>query len=290
VLAGAAGATIIGAAINAPTAQAADGDPLHVGQNNQGASSTVLAISPASASAPLQLVNEAGPALRLLPVGNDYAGDLQPGDIVSTNFGPLVGVNYGNGREVDYLATGTDLANLPTPIAIPPQRLLDTRTAKGRSNIVRKSSSSALTSAGKLKARQWVDVAVDAATGPFVLSAIFANAAVVAPEKNGYLTVYPPSSTIPATSNIHYRTGETLANAAFVALGTYAGDYVVRLRTSQTSHLLLDLSGAVAGAGAATQPAATFDRTASSSTPSRRAQRQAKQLARIQESLQQNAR
>ncbi len=63
-----------------------------VGRNNQGASSTVLTVSPASATATLGLVNASGPALRLLPVGNDFEGDLQPGDIVSTNFGPLIGV------------------------------------------------------------------------------------------------------------------------------------------------------------------------------------------------------
>ncbi len=282
MLAGAAGATVIGAAISTSKAQAADADPLLVGRNNEGASSTVLTISPVATAAPLHLVNEAGPALKLLPIGNDFSGDLQPGDIVSTNSGPLLGVDYGNGPEVDFLATGADLDNVPIPVAIPPQRLLDTRVSSGRTNIVRKSSTSALTTAGKLTAGQWIDVAVDTAEGLFALSAIFANAAVVAPENNGYLTVYPPSSTVPTTSNINYRTGVSLANAAFVALGVYEGNYVVRIRTSQNTHLLLDLSGAVASA--ATPPVTNL--AVNSSTVSRRAQRQAKQLARIQSSLQ----
>ncbi len=276
VLAGAAGATVLGAALAPTAANAANGDELVVGQSNSGTSTTGLTIASGAAPA-LSLTNVGGPSLRLNSVGEDFNGDLNLGEIVNTDFGPLVGVDYGDDGEVDYLATGTDLIGLPTPVAITPERLLDTRKASGRTLIVRRSSPTALTAGGKLKAGQWIDVAVDTAEGEFELSSIFATAAVIDPEKNGYLIVYPPSTSVPNTSNINFRTGVNLSNAVFVGLGVYAGDYVVRIWTSQTTHLLFDLSGGVVGASTQVAVAAKKGNI--------RATRQAKRLQRMRKSL-----
>lgn len=274
VLAGAAGVTVIGAAL-APTAQADDGDSVVAGQPNSASSTTSLTIAEGDDAA-LSLVNPNGPALRLESVGAEYVGDLDLGEIANTDLGPDIGVDYGDGPTTDFLATGNDLDGLPTPIAIDPERLLDTRKASGRERIVRSSSSTAITSEGKLRGGQWIDVAIDTAESDFVLSAVFVNAAVLGPAKNGWLIVYPPSDTAPNTSTINFRAGVSLANAAFVGVGIYDGDYVVRIWTSQTTHLLFDLSGAVAGAAG---------EVAINKAGSRRAQRQAKQIARIKKNL-----
>lgn len=274
VLAGAAGATVIGAAL-APTAQAADGQFAVVGQSNTAESTTSLTIAEGGDAA-LSLVNTDGPALRLASVGEEYLGDLDVGEIANTDLGPDIGVDYGDGATTDFLATGNDLDGLPTPVAIDPERLLDTRRSSGRDRIVRASSGTAITSEGKLRAGQWIDVAIDTAEGDFALSAVFVNAAVIGPAANGWLIVYPPNDTRPNTSTINFRAGVSLANAAFVAVGIFEGDYVVRIWTSQTTHLLFDLSGAVAGSA---------NQVAVNKAGSRRAQRQAKQIARIKKTL-----
>lgn len=281
-----AGATVLAAAVKTPEASAADGDELVIGKDNVGATSTTLTSTPGGANATLALANEAGPSLRLLPAEDNFEdGDLKPGDIVNTDLGPLIGVDYGDGPVVDILATGADLALLPTPVAIPPERLLDTRTARGRESIVRGSSANPLTTAGKLKAGQWIDLAVDAANGPFVLSAIFGNVTVVSPEGNGFAVVYLSDTERPAASTINYRAGQSVANAVFVGLTVFENEYVIRLYTAQTTHLLFDLSGAVAsGAGEGGGGASASARKAGGSKD-RRTQRQAKQAARIKDSL-----
>jgi hypothetical protein len=281
-----AGATVIAAAVKTPEASAADGDELVIGEDNVGATSTTLTTTPGGANATLALANEAGPSLRLLPAEDNFEdGDLKPGDIVNTDLGPLIGVDYGDGPVVDILATGADLALLPTPVAIPPERLLDTRTARGRESIVRGSSANPLTAAGKLKAGQWIDLAIDAANGPFVLSAIFGNVTVVSPEGNGFAVVYLSDTERPAASTVNYRTGQSVANAVFVGLTVFENEYVIRLYTAQTSHLLFDLSGAVASGAGEGGGGATASARKAGGSKDRRTQRQAKQAARIKDSL-----
>lgn len=280
-----AGATVLAAAGRTPEASAADGDPLLIGRNNVGATSTTLTSTPASADATLALANETGPSLRLLPAEDTFEdGDLKPGDIVNTDLGPVIGVDYGDGPQVDILATGADLDLLPTPVAIPPERLLDTRYASSRGSIVRQSGP--LTSAGKVRGGQWIDVAIEAVDGPFVLSSIFANVTVVGPEGNGYAVVYPSDIPRPTASTLNFRNGVTVANALFVALAIFEDEYVVRIYTDKTSHLILDLSGAVAsGGGGSTGGEAVANARKAGGTRSRRVQRQAKQAARIKDTL-----
>lgn len=281
VLAGAAGATVLGAALAPSTASAADGDPVLAGKDNTETTSTSLTITSGSTPA-LTLSNPNGPGLRLSLIDNDWEGNLAAGELAGNEFGPLAGVDFGNGPETTYLATGKDLDMIPVAVAVPPGRLLDTRSAAGRTGIVR-SSSSALSANGMLKANSWIDVAVLGSDDGFEVSAAFLNAAVIDPTKNGYLTVYPPGDR-PNVSTINFRTGVNLSNAAFVGVGeVYQGRYLVRIHSSQTTHILLDLSGAVlALASSGAEP--------SSKAMRRRTVRQAKRAALLKQSLQRSRR
>ncbi|MGI3780692.1 MAG: hypothetical protein ACRYG2_07930, partial [Janthinobacterium lividum] len=232
------------------SADAATGDPVTLGQSNAEDAATTITVT-AGAAPTLELVNTGGPQLRLGVVPDSFDGDLAVGDIVNSNEGPVIGVDYGDGAETALLVTPNDLFSLvPYTFSTDPERILDTRTSAGRKSIVRKSSSTALTSAGKLKAKHWIDIAIDPTDEGIDVSGYFYNVAVVDPKASGYLAVTTTSVTQPSTSTINFRTGVDLANGGFIQASTYNGDFVVRLYTTQETHLLLDLSGAVVTASA----------------------------------------
>lgn len=277
VLAGAAGITAVGAAMGSGTANAADGAPLVLGAlDNTETSTTELTIT-GDPSPALTLTNAAGAALRLSPVANTFGGPLEPGDLAGTDVGLLVGVDYGNGSEVDFLVTGSDLDYIPITLPVSPERLLDTRSARGRSNILRGSSAAPLDSAGRLKANSWIDVAVSPADDGFELAGVFVNTASGSSLGNGYLTVYLPGDR-PGVSTINFQKGMSVANGALVQPGIVDGVYAIRIHTSQATHILLDLSGVIISAP-------TSDPMMTSRARQRRTVRQAKRAAKMRKSL-----
>lgn len=282
VLAGAAGATVIGAVVGPSAANAADGGSVLIGRSNAATASTTLTSAPGG-NPTLSLTNTNGPALRLNSLSQDWNGVLAAGDIAGTDFGPLVGVDYGGGTgpETSYLLTANDLAFIPLASALAvPRRLLDTRPTSRRGNIVQKSSTTAIDSSGRLTANSWIDVYVDDATAEFEMSAAFVNVTVIDPVANGYLTVYPPGNR-PGVSTVNFRQSVALSNGAFVATGVYTTSYVVRVHSSQTTHVLLDLSGAIL-ATASSAPAAA----AASANMKQRSVRQGKRAAVMKARLQ----
>lgn len=277
VLAGAAGITAVGAAMGSSTANAADGAPLVLGAlDNTETSTTELTIT-GDPSPALTLTNIEGAALRLTPLDNDFSGPLEPGDLVGTQVGPLVGVDYGDGSEVDYLVTGSDLDYIPITVPVSPERLLDTRSARGRSNILRGSSAAPLDTAGRLKANSWIDVAVSPADDGFELAGVFVNTASGSSLGNGYLTVYLPGDR-PGVSTINFQKGMSVANGALVQPGIIDGVYAIRIHTSQATHILLDLSGVIISAP-------TSGAMVTSQARQRRTVRQAKRAAKMRKSL-----
>lgn len=277
VLAGAAGITAVGAAMGSSTANAADGAPLVLGAlDNTETSTTELTIT-GDPSPALTLTNAQGAALRLSPVASTFTGPLEPGDLVGTDVGPLVGVDYGDGSEVDYLVTGSDLDYIPITVPVSPERLLDTRSARGRSNILRGSSAAPLDTAGRLKANSWIDVAVSPADDGFELAGVFVNTASGSSLGNGYLTVYLPGDR-PGVSTINFQKGMSVANGALVQPGIIDGVYAIRIHTSQATHILLDLSGVIISAP-------TSGAMVTSQARQRRTVRQAKRAAKMRKSL-----
>ena len=74
-------------------------------------------------------------------------------------------------------------------------------------------------------------------------SAVVLNVTVTDPQADGFLTVYPCGATRPLASNLNFAAGETVANAAVVAL---AGDGTVCIFASQPTQLVADVNGSFA--------------------------------------------
>lgn len=285
VLVGAAGATALGGALNPTAASAANGDNLVLGSAaNAETASTTLKITGKTPA--LILTSTGGPTLRLSPLDTIVDGPLSPGDLIGTSAGPSVAIDYGTGAgaEFDYLATGRDLDLIPTVIAQTPERVLDTRTDEGRASILATSTSSALDSSNRLKAGQWLDVLLGPADSEFELGGAFINLASIGSVGNGYLTAYPSaaSNNRPGSSTLNFRQGASIANGTLVALGVVdnGGDpvYALRVHTSQTTHVVVDLNGVIISAP---QP------TAGKASPvrQRRVDRQAKRAAALRKGL-----
>lgn len=239
----AAGAAVVAAAMPSP-AQAADGDPTELGAENEATSTTGIRIG-ADAGGPspaLALYNADGPSLFLQSLPYEFAPELQEGEIVNTEIGPLVGVTGERGLETTYVATGVDLDAMPTPYALPrPARLLDTRNPAKRT--VLRSSSGAFDSQFRLRPGAWVDVEVIVAGREFDVQGAYVNLTATGSPTGGYLSVYPPHPTFPGTSTLNFAANQTLANAAFVGTGIVLGRFAIRVRASATTHVVLDLTG-----------------------------------------------
>jgi hypothetical protein len=254
LIAGAAGAASL--ALAAPTpAQAVDGDNLELGAENGASSTTTLALkNPVGGPDPtLALLNGNGPSLNLQALAPDFDNGLQLGDVANTEIGPLVGVDSELGLTTTYLATGIDLADLPTPYPLPaPERLLDTRTTSGRARVIR-TSASAWDSAHRLRKGAWIDVEVATVTGEFEIPGAWLNVTCLGPKSGGHVKVYPPGP-VPVARTLSFPKSRTVSNGAFVATDIVSGRYAVRLYTTSTTHLVLDLTGVLVK-GAAPVPA-----------------------------------
>jgi hypothetical protein len=245
----AAGAAGVAAATTLP-AQAADGDAVVIGQSNTGDATTTLTIGD-GAEPTLALENGDGPSLYLQPLVADFAPELALGEIANTSLGPILGVDTTVGQATTFLATGIDLADLPTPYALPkPIRVLDTRTATGRSRIVR-TSPNPFDSRFRLVPGAWLDVEIALQEADAEIPAANLNLTVTGSDAAGYASVYPPGD-FPGTSTLNWAARQTIANHAFIATGIVLGRFAVRVRTNAATHVVLDLTGVTIKGGAPT--------------------------------------
>ncbi|MET0694298.1 MAG: hypothetical protein ABWX96_14030 [Propionibacteriaceae bacterium] len=243
VLAGAAGIAVLGAA-GAPKAAAADGEAVLQGADQSTTATTTLRIDEPDGGpdAALALGNANGPSLFLQPLSGDWDRSLEVGEITNTVIGPLMGLeDYSGQQGTGYLATNFDLDALPIPIAIPPFRLADTRTAEGREGII-DSSTGAFDASNRLKANAWMDIGLDTSDQDYSIASVFVNLTVVGSLAGGYLTAYPPG-TRPNTSSLNFAKGQVLANAAFVQVGVTEGYFAIRIYVQATTHVLVDVTG-----------------------------------------------
>jgi len=273
VMAGVAAGAVAATAGVATKAEAATGGNLFLGAANSADQTTAIASTSQDMNkATLGLShNFSGPTLFLDPEPADWAGDLELGDIINTELGPYIGTRTDGALTTDYLATGYDLAIQPVLYAVPPVRLLDTRS--DRSNVIGGSSSNPFDVAFRLRAGQWIDIAVEPADDSYSVEAGFFNLTATGSLSGGNLSAYPPGDR-PLSSTLNFQKGLSLANGTFVALGVAGNSFALRLYTSATVHVILDYTGASVtqfpgplAAAAARQQASTRRRR-----PSRRMQ------------------
>lgn len=115
-----------------------------------------------------------------------------------------------------------------TPIS--PVRVLDTRNNIG------------VTKVGPVSAGGTVKVTLAGSNGvPADVTGAVLNVTAVGATGNGYLTVYPDGSQMPATSNVNYGTGGVVANEATVAVTDGAVD--IHVSGKGTVSIVVDLAG-----------------------------------------------
>lgn len=245
-----AGAAVLASAAVPRAAFAADGDELLVGEDNEASSTTSLTQggTAGNSNPTLTLANANGPALRLQPLPDNWRGDLALGDIAATPSGPLVGVADDGGTTTARLLTELNVEDLfrefPITIPIPPQRYLDTRQGAANDEQILDTSPSALDREYRLRSKSWLDLRLVEADEDFTVHAVFLKLTSVGSREDGYLTAYQPGPR-PVSSSVNYLEGETLGGAAFASVGIVDNIFAVRIYTSQTTHLVVDVTGAV---------------------------------------------
>jgi 6-phosphogluconolactonase (cycloisomerase 2 family) len=77
---------------------------------------------------------------------------------------------------------------------------------------------------------------------PATAKAVSLNVTVTQPTAEGYLRLYPGNASLPSTSTINYRAGQTRANNAISGLGT-SGDLAVHCDQLGNVQLIVDING-----------------------------------------------
>ena len=244
LLAGAAAGAVAVTAAGATKAEAADGDTVKVGDEHTGTDTTGFTVTANPQVPTLGLANGDGPSLRLSPLGNDWEGSLDAGEIANTYAGPLIGVSAGSGSSpvTTYLATGLDLAALPLPVPYTDvDRILDTRSAAGRARVLA-SSPSPYTTGSRLKPGAYLDIAVAMGDGDFTLEGVFLNVTSIDSLNDGFLATYRPGPR-PQVATTRFKKGVVETSSAFMALGVVNGDFAIRVYASTSTHVIIDVTG-----------------------------------------------
>jgi hypothetical protein len=138
-----------------------------------------------------------------VPVGSN--GNIVIHNTSSSSVDVVIDVS---GYFTDLVNAGTGVAT-DSYLAIPPQRWLDTRTPSW--------------GYGPLKAYYYY-YGIGAYSTDSGITSIVMNATVTNTQHNGFLTLYPVNtqtySDVPNSSNLNFAAGQTVANLAFVPLGT----------------------------------------------------------------------
>ncbi|GIF69883.1 hypothetical protein Ais01nite_79180 [Asanoa ishikariensis] len=226
VAAGVVGAGAVSAAVAAP-AQAAPGDPVVQGENNNGNTADPL----------VTLNNPGGPALNLAPSG-EIAPDAPVGSLRVDGAGNIWTLAVPGLPEMVHTSfTATQL------VPILPERVLNTRTAEGRANVINQAGN--FDSAGRLLSGKTIHVYVGDLA--FNAVALHGNLTVTAALGDGYLTLWPGGAPRPATSVINYAAStklNALANHVVSGIGVNGDtpDVISIFNSGNAAHVLLDIS------------------------------------------------
>jgi hypothetical protein len=249
--AGAVAATVVGAgavgsALNAP-ASADVGQPVLLGNPLNDAEDQSTGIVNDDPDLPTLVLNnqsvttvvpdtweEGGPALAFEPRGTTLRGPS--GALGVSTDGALWTIDQSS-----FAAYIRNSLNSPVLLGFPPVRLLDTRNANGRRNVL---NPSVIDSNGFVGAGQTLHLSLDEKLN-FAWTAL-GNAAAINPKQNGFLTVFPYNTDQPTTSNINYQANVSLANFCMVAVGFENGvvNNAISIFVATSTRLLFDLSAA----------------------------------------------
>ena len=145
-------------------------------------------------------------------------------------------LGYFSSDATDASGTGLLLNQIPHPV-----RLLDTRAEP---------FTACITPRTRLQSQAFVYnlVATDVceATGFSAARAIVGNATVVAPDNNGFMTLFPKDQPLPFTAASNFRTGVANNRHFFVGLNTTTGDFSIFFNMGGTqffTDLVIDVSG-----------------------------------------------
>jgi hypothetical protein len=255
IVAGVAGASMVGAAFSTD-ASAASGDPLALGTTNDAgtastsvtsaSASSTVALSSTANGAPLVVTPQAlqSPTFQSAPPGG-IGTVLTGGPLNTPTYADPYFIHDNDGTGPVVGRFNTDI-NTETVVGISPVRVLDTRSAAGRANIV--SGAANLDSSGRLKAGTSIVVQLSSAFS--YASVIFGNVTVAGGSvAAGYATVWPEGGTVPTASTVNFPKGGVIANAFTVAAGfedtnATRNAPTLRLFAFQTTHLVLDITAA----------------------------------------------
>jgi hypothetical protein len=188
-----------------------------------------LTPSTASGGVPSTLVTTGG-ALTTTAVGT-YAGELWFTHNFSTTSTPDIVP-----APVHTEATANVYAQL-----LGAYRILDTRSASGRANIVNPSGN--LDSSGRLKSGATIAINLDVLV--YYAEAVFANITVVDQIAGGFLTVWSGAVTRPVVAAINYGPTGALSNFLASGIAEYNSSIlnVIAIYADKTTHVILDVAG-----------------------------------------------
>ncbi|MEV4533312.1 hypothetical protein AB0J82_05715 [Asanoa sp. NPDC049518] len=216
-----------------------DGDPLLAGQVNTSRSTTIRSAGPEPT---LTLDNDQGPALRLVP-SSDYEFTPGPGTLAPNQTGLTVTHTVGEGKPTattNILSSG----NGYMPVATPPTRVLDTRTAAGRARLI--DGRGDIDSQGRAVGGAFFVINL----GGLVRSAqgLFATVTATKTAGSGYATVWGTGEW-PGTSTLNWwDKGQVLSNGVLSECGWYevngtTYNDVVAVYVSAPAGIVLDVTG-----------------------------------------------
>jgi len=249
VAAGVAGAGVVGAAVAGP-ASAAAGDPiLQDTINLAGTSDTPTELDAANNTTPAFILANtgidtsnggAGPALRLTPsTATEPTAATVGGDLTATSDGTLWFTHGFSGGPFAAPVLTEATGNVYVPLSAP-DRVVDTRAAASRANIVNASGN--LDSSGRLLAGKTIFINLDGLV--YFAEAVFANLTVTGSSQSGHLNVWSGATPVPSSSTINFSAKETIANFVSCGVAEYSTSItnVIAIHASATTHLILDVT------------------------------------------------
>jgi hypothetical protein len=284
VVAGVVGAGMAGAA----PASAAVADPVLQGESNSvGTNVATTEITATNNTTPtptltvtnpgsrvLNSVTEATPSLRLTqsPVANPSSTGAG-GDMVATSDGNLWFTHAVPNVATFPAIVHTDANAISFVPLAAPRRMLDTRSATGRVNVL--DPARKFDSTGRLLAGNIIHINLTSLV--IFGDGVTSNLTVTKPAAGGFLTLWSGAVARPTASSINFVAGQTIANLTVSGLAEFSvtATDTIAIFASATTHVILDVAAfAVADLGQVLVPF-------TSPTASARAQRARQALAKL---------